>query len=341
MVDYKTHCTVCELAAQVTLSDYEGWLDVRGCACCAYGIPRSIAEDIDSPAWPWHERKHVLAGVLRQAADAGKPLELRHPNEVKRLLDEAPVPKTRKEARERVFKAIYEEVKDAPTGATLHWECRKEHTRFFLKNGADLVGVVQQIGQDGYLDVQPPTMDDMVWLRVTSAGYEWAETAQEETPITVVEQPQRQEDTQVTKVFISHGHNDAVRYKLKDFVQNRLKLTPVILEDMPDEGLTIIEKLEKYGHDSDFALIGMTAENQTDDGEMRTRQNVILEAGFFLGALDRKRVLLLKHKGVTLPSILGGLIYKEFEGDEIDRVYEDIRQAVENLDASKSGETVR
>jgi len=179
MVDYKTHCTVCELAAQVTLSDYGRWLHVRGCACGQYGIPRFCAESIDDPTWPWHGRKHVLAGVLRQAADAARPLDLRDLEVVKRLLDEAPVPKTTEEKKERVFKAIYDEVKTKSTGATLRWKCRKEYTRFFLVNGADLVGVIRLLEQDDHVGNVSVTTDDIVSFTATSAGYRLAERTTE------------------------------------------------------------------------------------------------------------------------------------------------------------------
>ncbi|MEO5358540.1 MAG: nucleotide-binding protein [Nitrospirae bacterium YQR-1] len=92
------------------------------------------------------------------------------------------------------------------------------------------------------------------------------------------------------KIFVSHGHNDTVKLKLKDFIANKLSLTPVILAEQPDDGLTIIEKLEKYGRDCDFALVLLTS----DDGEDRARQNVIHELGFFHGLIGRNKVLLLK-----------------------------------------------
>jgi fructose 1,6-bisphosphatase len=67
-------------------------------------------------------------------------------------------------------------------------------------------------------------------------------------------------------VFITHGHNKVVTAKVKDFVRERLKLTPLILEDQPDEGLTIIEKLEKYACECCFAIIILTKDDITKGG---------------------------------------------------------------------------
>jgi predicted nucleotide-binding protein len=41
----------------------------------------------------------------------------------------------------------------------------------------------------------------------------------------------------------------------------------------------------------------------------RARQNVILELGFFVGALGRQRVVLLYEDGVELPSDISGVLY--------------------------------
>jgi predicted nucleotide-binding protein len=42
---------------------------------------------------------------------------------------------------------------------------------------------------------------------------------------------------------------------------------------------------------------------------LRARQNVILELGFFVGALGRQRVVLLYEEGVELPSDISGVLY--------------------------------
>lgn len=148
------------------------------------------------------------------------------------------------------------------------------------------------------------------------------------------------EAIKVKRVFISHGHNEVVKHKLKDFIRERLRMEPVILAEQPDLGLTVVEKLEKYGPGCQFALILFTADDQMVSGEARARQNVIHELGFFHGLLGRDRVLLLKQSGVELFSNISGLIYKEFEEDRIESVFEDIRIALESCSAEKGGLTV-
>lgn len=144
----------------------------------------------------------------------------------------------------------------------------------------------------------------------------------------------------IEKVFISHGHDELTKNKLKDFVGERLKLEPVVLSEQPDLGLTIVEKLEHYSKDCKFALILLSAADQTHTGGFRARQNVIHELGYFHGLLGRNRVLLLKEIGVELFSNISGLIYKEFPRGSVESVFEDIRLAIECRDASKHAMSV-
>lgn len=46
-----------------------------------------------------------------------------------------------------------------------------------------------------------------------------------------------------------------------------------------------------------------------DKQKKRARQNVILELGFFLGKLGRKRVCALYEEGVEIPSDYDGVIF--------------------------------
>lgn len=143
-----------------------------------------------------------------------------------------------------------------------------------------------------------------------------------------------------TKIFISHGHNELAKHKLKDFVHDRLDMEAVVLAEQPDHGLTIVEKLEHYGRECKFALILLTGDDETVSGGLRARQNVIHELGYFHGVLGRHRVLLLKERSVELFSNISGLIYKEFSIGSIESVFEDIRLAIESGDASQHAMSV-
>ncbi len=120
-----------------------------------------------------------------------------------------------------------------------------------------------------------------------------------------------------TSIFIVHGHDIAIQQSVARVVE-KLKLKPIILNEQPNAGRTIIEKFESHS-DVGFAIVLLTAD---DEGkavketslQMRARQNVILELGYFIGKLGRKNVLPLYTNGVEIPNDIHGLLYVQLDG---------------------------
>jgi len=131
-------------------------------------------------------------------------------------------------------------------------------------------------------------------------------------------------------IFLSHGHNELLKLKLKDFLSSRLGQSPIILAEQPSQGLTVVEKLERVSEMCSFAVILMTKDDQQLDGGIRARQNVIHEIGFFQGKYGRKNVVLLAERGVELFSNVSGIIRIEFEGDHFEQCYEPLRIEIES-----------
>jgi predicted nucleotide-binding protein len=115
------------------------------------------------------------------------------------------------------------------------------------------------------------------------------------------------------RVFIVHGHDELARETVARFLE-KLHTEVVILHEQVSHGMTIIEKLEKYS-DVGFAVILLTPDDEgrkAADGEVvkpRARQNVILELGYFVGRLGRKRVLALHSGALELPSDYLGVVF--------------------------------
>jgi predicted nucleotide-binding protein len=101
----------------------------------------------------------------------------------------------------------------------------------------------------------------------------------------------------------------------------RWKLEPLILDQLPSEGQTIIEKLEKYTADVKFAVVLATPDDQgyragrEDEKAYRARQNVVLELGMLLSTLGRANVAILmkQQENMERPSDIQGLIYVPFK----------------------------
>ncbi len=124
------------------------------------------------------------------------------------------------------------------------------------------------------------------------------------------------------KVFIVYGHDTSARTELEAMLR-RWGLDPIILDQLPSEGATLIEKLEKYYPNVGFAVVLATPDDEAypkgkpDEKKYRARQNVVLELGLVLAHLGRSKVaVLLKDQDVMeRPSDIHGLIYIPFKTD--------------------------
>lgn len=124
------------------------------------------------------------------------------------------------------------------------------------------------------------------------------------------------------KVFVVYGHDEVSKARLEAMLR-RWNLEPLFLDQLPSEGQTLIEKLEKYRHEVAYAVVLATPDDEghradrPDEKAYRARQNVVLELGMMLAILGRSRVaILLKDpERMERPSDIQGLIYISFKDD--------------------------
>lgn len=143
-----------------------------------------------------------------------------------------------------------------------------------------------------------------------------------------------------SNVFIVHGHNTAILQTVARTVE-KLGLNPIILHEQPNAGKTIIEKFE--GHSNvGFAIILLTDDDEGKgkteiDLKKRSRQNVVLELGYFIGKLTRSKVLPLYSDGVELPSDIHGLLYTPLDKAENWKfaIVKELKAAGYSVDANK------
>lgn len=115
------------------------------------------------------------------------------------------------------------------------------------------------------------------------------------------------------KIFIVHGHNETLKEKVSNWLYS-LGLEPIILHKKATGGTkSIIDKIEKYS-EVRCAIVLLTADDRGKGKNEKTyrdraRQNVIFEAGYFIGKLSAENVILLYEKEVEMPGDLGGCVY--------------------------------
>ena len=127
---------------------------------------------------------------------------------------------------------------------------------------------------------------------------------------------------QNNKVFVVYGHDKNARTQLEAMLR-RWDLKPLILDQLPSDESTIIEKLEKYTSQADFGIVLATpddigyAKNNEDSKKYRVRQNVVLELGMLLATKGRSKVaiLLSQAEDMEAPSDISGLIYIPFKSN--------------------------
>lgn len=127
------------------------------------------------------------------------------------------------------------------------------------------------------------------------------------------------------KIFIGHGRSKLWAV-LQLYLKDDLSLQTLTFEDESRTSETIINILSQFLDESSFAILIMTAEDETADGNVRARQNVIHEAGLFQGRLGFEKVVILKQDSVEEFSNIAGLQYIPFNGDKIEQTFYELQR---------------
>ena len=134
---------------------------------------------------------------------------------------------------------------------------------------------------------------------------------------------QRNENNEKTEehcIFIGHGRNK-IWARLNSFLRDEMCIKTDYFERDSQVGKSVITALETCLAKSSFAVIIMTAEDETSNGEQRARQNVIHEIGLFQGKLGFEKVAILLQDGVEQFSNIAGLQYIPFSSDNIEQTF--------------------
>ena len=136
-------------------------------------------------------------------------------------------------------------------------------------------------------------------------------------------------------VFIIHGHDEAKLLELRTMLKEKFNLNPIILREQPEEGMTIIEKFEKYAEQCSYAFALFTPDDIIAvDGEeyFQARPNVIFELGWFYANLGRSRVCILEKASEKskIFSDLQGILRIQFR-DNIEEKYLNIERELRSV----------
>ncbi len=141
--------------------------------------------------------------------------------------------------------------------------------------------------------------------------------------------PQKK-STGMGHVFIGHGRSK-LWARVQIFLNDDLSIKTLTFEDESRTSETILNVLSEFLEKSSFAILVMTAEDETSDGKYRARQNLIHEAGLFQGRLGFDKVIILKQDGVEEFSNVAGLQYIPFSSDNIEQCFYELQRKFKKL----------
>lgn len=122
------------------------------------------------------------------------------------------------------------------------------------------------------------------------------------------------------RIFLSHGKSSEWR-KVQAYLEKDLEHSTLELAQEANLGRTILQKLYEEAKKCSIAVIIMTGDDLTDEGEIRARENVMHEIGYFQGFYGLNNVILLHENDVNIPSNIHGLVYISFPKDTIDATF--------------------
>jgi predicted nucleotide-binding protein len=139
------------------------------------------------------------------------------------------------------------------------------------------------------------------------------------SPFTITNTPPKK------KTFIVHGRDNESKQELSRYIES-LGIDVIILHEQASSGMTIIEKIEHYSNEVDFAFVLYTAcdhgrgihetkdhgrgiHETKDHFKNRARQNVVFEHGYLMAKLGRKNVCALVKGEIEKPNDINGVVY--------------------------------
>lgn len=130
-----------------------------------------------------------------------------------------------------------------------------------------------------------------------------------------------------SKVFIGHGGASTEYLKLGRWLTDR-GLEWEVFDRVPTAGLSTKERLAQMLDNAQFAFLLMTPEDETAQGTLTARANVIHEVGLFQGRLGWTKAIILLEEGCDEFSNIAGLGQVRYPKGNIRAAFDEIREVL-------------
>lgn len=124
-------------------------------------------------------------------------------------------------------------------------------------------------------------------------------------------------------IFIGHGQSQQWR-DLKDHLHEKHGYNVIAYETGARAGHTIRDILNDMADQSTFALLVMTGEDETKNGKLNARQNVVHEVGLFQGRLGFNRAIVVLEEQTEEFSNLYGIQQIRYSKNKIKETFGEI-----------------
>ncbi|MGI5151355.1 TIR domain-containing protein [Plantactinospora sp. CA-294935] len=130
------------------------------------------------------------------------------------------------------------------------------------------------------------------------------------------------------KVFIGHGGRSKEYLRLGVWLTDE-GLEWEVFDRQPTAGLSTKERLSEMLDNARMAFLLMTAEDETAEGKVRARENVVHEVGLFQGRLGFTKAIVLLEDGCEEFSNISGLGQIRFPKGDIRPAFDEIRKVLQ------------
>ncbi len=128
-------------------------------------------------------------------------------------------------------------------------------------------------------------------------------------------------------VFIGHG-GSKVWARVQVFLKDELNLKTISYESESHTSESIISILNEFLEKASYAILILTAEDETIEGKVRARQNVIHEAGLFQGRLGFDKVIIIKQDKTEEFTNINGLQHISFTDDNVEQTFYELTRTL-------------
>lgn len=136
------------------------------------------------------------------------------------------------------------------------------------------------------------------------------------------------------QVFLGYsGEAKDVANSIVSFLTSRLNLRVKEYRANFVQGGSILEEIENAANTCQCGIFLFTASDKLENNEFQAspRDNVVFEAGYFMRAKGKERILIIREEGTKIPADIGGNIYLPLKDrNNISTITADIQYFLEN-----------